>query len=330
MRDNKRVNATSAVPEEPAAKTRHQARRRNKRYNLNKAFQAITVDTAEDSTAAASRSPVAAAVPEITPALVPATVPARVPTPNADRFRHEQRREQETPDERSARLARERAHQEERRANLSEQEEAEQAYRREYQAMQRDARDDEETRTVAGQHGVYTYRIQGAMGHYLGSLLPRVDPLTNQPKPAKFAQIYIVDPDMQQRAERRRAIFADLDPGTLLDIEQMMTEVNPFAQQFITLSRSKGVFLAGGEAVEVAQRGGDACVAVLPMTSDGATRTVERIFASVNRNYVRLQAGKRNLNAGEILPSGVTTLIEALGGVCSQDTFWTWGVDSAM
>ncbi|GMF62047.1 unnamed protein product [Phytophthora fragariaefolia] len=38
---------------------------------------------------------------------------------------------------------------------------------------------------------------------------------------------------MQQRAERRRGIFADLDPGTLLDIEQMMTEVNPFAQQFL-------------------------------------------------------------------------------------------------
>ncbi|GMF54544.1 unnamed protein product [Phytophthora fragariaefolia] len=260
------------------------------------------------------------AVPEITTALVPATVPARVPTPDAGRFRHEQRREQETPDERSAQLARVRAHQEERRANLSQQqEEAEQAYRRENQAMQRDGRDVEEDEgpaktnvpaaepfaeathedfrvsmlsgpnvvagryklppttlcphcntwkwpaeskkaccsegavqlpplvaapprllqlygdvpcwrlicaynqafaftsigtswsnrsfnevnkdeTVAGQHGVYTYRIQGAMEHYLGSLLPRVGSLTNQPKPAKFAQIYIVDPDMQQRA----------------------------------------------------------------------------------------------------------------------------------
>ncbi|GMF37966.1 unnamed protein product [Phytophthora fragariaefolia] len=90
--------------------------------------------------------------------------------------------------------------------------------------------------SVAGQHGVHTYRIQGAMGHYLGSLLPRVDPLTNQPRPAKFAQIYIVDPDMQQRAERRRGIFAELDTGTLLDIEQMMTEVNPLAQQFLNFT----------------------------------------------------------------------------------------------
>ncbi|GMF44450.1 unnamed protein product [Phytophthora fragariaefolia] len=68
------------------------------------------------------------------------------------------------------------------------------------------------------------------MGHYLGSLLP------HQPKPAKLAQIYIVDPDMQQRAERRRGIIADLDPGTLLDIKQMVTEVNPFAQQFLNFA----------------------------------------------------------------------------------------------
>ncbi|GMF42771.1 unnamed protein product [Phytophthora fragariaefolia] len=85
--------------------------------------------------------------------------------------------------------------------------------------------------------------------------------------------------------------------------------------------RVEGGQVAGGEAVEVAQRGGDACVAFLSMTSDGAMRTVERIFASVNRNDVRQQAGKRHLNAGEILPSGVTALIEALGGVCPQDTF---------
>ncbi|GMF45631.1 unnamed protein product [Phytophthora fragariaefolia] len=243
---------------------------------------------------------------------------------DADRLRHAQRREQETPDERSARVARERAHQEERRANLSQQQgEAEQTYRREYQTMQRDGRDDEENEeahqnertrrgslrrghalanhedfrvsmlsgpnivdgrhklppttvcphcnawkwpaeskkacclegvvsqdeTVAGQHRVYTYRIQGAMGHYLGSLLPRVDPLTNLPKPAKFAQIYIVDPDMQQRAERRRGIFADLDPGTLLDIEQMMSEVNPFAQQFLNFAERLRQDQAEGKVV---------------------------------------------------------------------------------
>ncbi|KAE8908871.1 hypothetical protein PF002_g3229 [Phytophthora fragariae] len=63
-------------------------------------------------------------------------------------------------------------------------------------------RDVNQDESVAGKHGVYTYRIQGAMGHYLGSLLPRIDRFTNEPVPPKFAQIYIVDPEMQQRAER--------------------------------------------------------------------------------------------------------------------------------
>ncbi|GMF41132.1 unnamed protein product [Phytophthora fragariaefolia] len=109
--------------------------------------------------------------------------------------------------------------------------------------------------TVAGQHGVYTYRIQGAMGHYLGSLLPRVDPLTNLPKPAKFAQIYNVDPDMQQRSERRRGVFVDLDPGTLLDIEQMMTEVNPFAQQFLNFAeRLRQDQAEGKDVVDIVYR----------------------------------------------------------------------------
>ncbi|KUF87578.1 hypothetical protein AM588_10005114 [Phytophthora nicotianae] len=88
--------------------------------------------------------------------------------------------------------------------------------------------------SVAGDRGVYTYRIQGAMGHYLGSLLPYIDRRTGQRTQPKFAQIYIVDPDMQRRAERRRGIFADLDPVALLDIEQMMERHNPFAQQFLT------------------------------------------------------------------------------------------------
>ncbi|GMF50133.1 unnamed protein product [Phytophthora fragariaefolia] len=150
MRDNERLNGTLAAPEEPAAKKRRQARRRSKRYNLNKEFQALAVDATEGTTAAASRPPVTTAVQEPAPGTgVPLALvhtPILAPTVNdADRLRHEQRRAQETPDERSARLARERAHQEERRVNLSQQqEEAEQAYRREYQAMQRDGRDDEE------------------------------------------------------------------------------------------------------------------------------------------------------------------------------------------
>ncbi|GMF45672.1 unnamed protein product [Phytophthora fragariaefolia] len=336
MRDNERVNATPAAPEEPAAKNWRQARRRSKRYNLNKEFQALAVDVTEGTTAAASRPPVTTAVQDPAPGtgvpLAPRHTPILAPTVNVEQQRleanpaqgrrprasltasqQERRRHGSEPEElylpsRNAnkgatkrlsegqtnrqtysgsckkltgfdmpRDAKKRHLQNvknvkgltgsvRRSAVEQEQEQAEQASRREYQAMQRDARDDEENEdarqnelfaftsigtscsnrsfnevnqdeSVAGHHGVYTYRIQGAMGHYLGSLLPRVDPLTNLPKPAKFARIYIVDPDMQQRAERRRGIFADLDPGTLLDIEQMMTEVNPFAHSSSTSLR---------------------------------------------------------------------------------------------
>ncbi|KAG2789420.1 hypothetical protein PC129_g8267 [Phytophthora cactorum] len=68
------------------------------------------------------------------------------------------------------------------------------------------------------------------MGHYLGSLLRYTDQITSQPVTTKFAQIYIVDPDMQQRATRRRDIFTDLCPVALGDIEAMVAEHNPLAQ----------------------------------------------------------------------------------------------------
>lgn len=79
--------------------------------------------------------------------------------------------------------------------------------------------------------------------------------------------------------------------------------------------------MVGGGAIAATHGGDGACVAVLPMSPDRAIRTVERIFASINRNDVRQQAGKRHLNAGEIIPAGVAVLIEALGDIGSHDTF---------
>ncbi|KAE9283341.1 hypothetical protein PR003_g27150 [Phytophthora rubi] len=99
---------------------------------------------------------------------------------------------------------------------------------------------------VAGQHGVYSYRIQGAMGHYLGSMLPYVDPATGERTSPKFAQIYIVDPDMQARAQRRKGIYADLDNVALKDIEDMMERCNPFAQQFLNFGEKLREDLANG------------------------------------------------------------------------------------
>ncbi|KAG3092327.1 hypothetical protein PI125_g17166 [Phytophthora idaei] len=91
-----------------------------------------------------------------------------------------------------------------------------------------------EDRDVQGQQGVYSFRIQGAMGHYLGYLLPRLESNGVDFQPAKFAQIYIVDEDHKQRAERRKSIFADLDREKLTTLEMMMQKYNPFAQQFLS------------------------------------------------------------------------------------------------
>ncbi|KAE9300478.1 hypothetical protein PR003_g22744 [Phytophthora rubi] len=91
-----------------------------------------------------------------------------------------------------------------------------------------------EDTSVQGQRGVYTYRVQGAMGHYLGSLLPRMDYNGGEFTPAKFAQIYIMDEDMKKRAERRNGIFAGLDREKLTTLERMMDVHNPFAQQFLS------------------------------------------------------------------------------------------------
>ncbi|KAE9281598.1 hypothetical protein PR003_g27636, partial [Phytophthora rubi] len=84
------------------------------------------------------------------------------------------------------------------------------------------------------------------MGHYLGSMLPYVDPATGERTAPKFAQIYIVDPDMQARAQRRKGIYADLDNVALRDIEDMMERCNPFAQQFLNFGEKLREDLANG------------------------------------------------------------------------------------
>ncbi|GMF15922.1 unnamed protein product [Phytophthora fragariaefolia] len=245
MRDNERINATPVALEEPAAKQPRQARRRNKRDNLNKAFQALAVDTAEGFTSQCDiqddeeneearqnrrtrrgtvRRCHALANHEgfrVSMLSGPAIVDGRPKLPPTTVCRHGNA--WKWPEESKKACCLEGA------VQLPPLAPAPPRLLQLFNEVNQDE-------SVAGQHGVYTYRIQSAMGHYLGSLLSRVGPLTNLSKPAKFAQIYIVDPDMQQRVERRRGMFADLDPGTLLDIEQMMTEVNRFAQQFLNFA----------------------------------------------------------------------------------------------
>ncbi|GMF56342.1 unnamed protein product [Phytophthora fragariaefolia] len=111
-------------------------------------------------------------------------------------------------------------------------------------------RDVNQDQSVAGQHGVYTYRIQGAMGHFMGSMLPYVDRRTGERVPPKFAEIYIVDPDMRERANRQKGIFADLDIVALQDIENMMVECNPVPQQFLSFGQKLREDLARGMLVK--------------------------------------------------------------------------------
>lgn len=91
-----------------------------------------------------------------------------------------------------------------------------------------------EDHSVQGQRGVFSYRIQGAMGHYLGSLPPRTDAFGNL-LPPQFAQIYIFDQDIEHRVARRQGIFSGLDRVTLIDLELMMQRHNPFAQQYLRM-----------------------------------------------------------------------------------------------
>ncbi|POM62513.1 LOW QUALITY PROTEIN: Helitron helicase-like protein [Phytophthora palmivora] len=86
--------------------------------------------------------------------------------------------------------------------------------------------------------------VQGQQGQCIGRLYPELDDRTDALMGPQFAQIYIYDPDTQQRVERRRGIFAELDPEVLVTLEMMIeaatTEPNgqAFPSQHDTVSIS--------------------------------------------------------------------------------------------
>lgn len=82
--------------------------------------------------------------------------------------------------------------------------------------------------SVAGQGGVFNFRVMGSMCHRMGSLLP--PPEEQQPK---FAQIYMNDPDVASRVVLRSGMTGVLDHSILTLLEEMMQEHNPYAQQFL-------------------------------------------------------------------------------------------------
>ena len=78
--------------------------------------------------------------------------------------------------------------------------------------------------------GVYTFRIQGELCHQIGSFLPT---LTDQPT---FAQIYIfdTDPHIQSNIIRMSHYFDLLHRCTLLALQDMIMQYNPYFRAFKT------------------------------------------------------------------------------------------------
>jgi len=75
-----------------------------------------------------------------------------------------------------------------------------------------------------GQFGVFTYRIQGELKHQIGSLLPA------DGAAPKFAQMYIHD--TEHELQNRLTVFQNLNQTTLLELQNMMHEYNPYVRVF--------------------------------------------------------------------------------------------------
>jgi hypothetical protein len=73
---------------------------------------------------------------------------------------------------------------------------------------------------------VYTYRIQGAHYHKIGSLLPAPG------STPKFSQLYIYDTNFNNELNSRQQVFPHLDPEMLFELQQELHLHNPFAQAF--------------------------------------------------------------------------------------------------
>jgi len=85
-------------------------------------------------------------------------------------------------------------------------------------------------RSVAGQSGVYTFRIRGELVHRIGSLLP------DHGQSPKFSQIYIHDSNLENQAHFRMAHHHEyLDESILLALQRMLHDLNnPYVEVFLT------------------------------------------------------------------------------------------------
>ena len=75
--------------------------------------------------------------------------------------------------------------------------------------------------------GVYTFRIQGALHHSMGSLLP---PPGERPR---FAQVYLYD-SAEEQLQFRHAIHPNLDLEILQLLTTVLRDINPLIQYWRT------------------------------------------------------------------------------------------------
>ncbi len=85
-------------------------------------------------------------------------------------------------------------------------------------------------RSIETGSGPYTFRIQGALCHRIGQLLPDED---RQRQPS-FAQVYVHDTSMEAQVDRCTNIMDDLNKDIVAVIQNIMMRHNPLAKQYIS------------------------------------------------------------------------------------------------
>lgn len=78
---------------------------------------------------------------------------------------------------------------------------------------------------VAGQKGIYTFRVGGQLHHYIGSTLPKDGHVPS------FAQIYVMgDGGTEELSMRQNHHGNTLDNVILSNLQSLLNHINPYAQ----------------------------------------------------------------------------------------------------
>ncbi|KAI7953657.1 hypothetical protein MJO28_006204 [Puccinia striiformis f. sp. tritici] len=90
-------------------------------------------------------------------------------------------------------------------------------------------------RSVQGQQGVFSFRVQGSLFHDIGSVFPAAD---GQPA---FAQIYVVGGNNAAEADSRiQASRAPLDRNIMLKLQRHISTHNPYSQFYRNATQEVG------------------------------------------------------------------------------------------